>query len=146
MKRILDAEHAELALPLKEDEEFWFLPIFSVYHPKKPDQVRMVFDSSAQCNGVSFNNVLLSGPDLTNSLLGVLMRFRLDNIGVMSDIQQMFHCFKVRDHRNYLRFFWYLDNDLQKQLVEYRMCVHVFGNNPSPAVATYGIRRTAKNA
>ncbi|XP_065944078.1 uncharacterized protein [Magallana gigas] len=147
MKRILDAEHAELAPPLKKDEEFWFLPIFSVYHPKKPDQVRMVFDSSAQCNGVSLNNVLLSGPDLTNSLLGVLMRFRLDNIGVMADIQQMFHCFKVReDHRNYLRFFWYLDNDPQKQLVEYRMCVHVFGNSPSPAVATYGLRRTAENA
>lgn len=47
MKRILDAEHTELASPLKEDEEFWFLSIFSVYHPKKPDQVRMVFDSSA---------------------------------------------------------------------------------------------------
>lgn len=147
MKRILDAEHAELAPLLKKDEEFWFLPIFSVYHPKKPDQVRMVFDSSAQCNGVSLNNVPLSGPDLTNSLLGVLLRFRLDNIGVMADIQQMCHCFKVReDHRNYLRFFWYLDNDPQKKLVEYRMCVHVFGNSPSPAVATYGLRRTAENA
>lgn len=75
------------------------------------------------------------------------MQFRLDNIGVMADIQQMFHCFKVReDHRNYLRFFWYLDNDPQKQSVEYRMCVHVFGNSPSPAVATYGLRRTAENA
>lgn len=111
LKRILDAEHAELAPPLKKDKEFCFLPIFSVDHPKKPDQVRMVFDSSAQCNGASLNNVLLSGPDLINSLLAVLMRFRLDNIGVMADIQQIFHCFKVReDHRNYLRFFWYLDN------------------------------------
>lgn len=144
MQRIFDAKHAELAPPLKEDEECWFLPIFSVYHPKKPDQVRMVFDSSAQCNSVSLNNVLLTGPDFTNSLLGVLLRFRLDNIGAMADIQQMFHCFKVReDHRNYLRFFWYLDNNPQKQLVEYRMCVHVFGNSPSPAVATYGLRRTA---
>lgn len=26
------------------------------------------------------------------------------------------------------------------------MCVHVFGNSPSPAVATYGLRRTAENA
>lgn len=26
------------------------------------------------------------------------------------------------------------------------MCVHVFGNSPSPAVATYGLRRTAQIA
>lgn len=36
MKRILDAENGELAPTLKKDEEFrfWFLTIFSVYHPK----------------------------------------------------------------------------------------------------------------
>lgn len=27
-------------------------------------------------------------------------------------------------------------------LIEYRMCVHVFGNAPSPAVATYGMSKT----
>ncbi|KAM4045290.1 uncharacterized protein ACNLHF_009098 [Anomaloglossus baeobatrachus] len=56
----------------------------------------------------------------------------------------MFHCFLVReDHRNFLRFLWYKDNDTNKEMVEYRMRVHVFGNSPSPAVATYGLRRTA---
>ncbi|KAM4036393.1 uncharacterized protein ACNLHF_015326 [Anomaloglossus baeobatrachus] len=56
----------------------------------------------------------------------------------------MFHCFLVReDHRNFLRFLWYKDNNTNKEMVEYRMRVHVFGNSPSPAVATYGLRRTA---
>ncbi|XP_056020363.1 uncharacterized protein LOC125680242 [Ostrea edulis] len=147
MQQIIDSGHAERAPPVNEREEFWYLPIFSVYHSKKPNQIRMVFDSSAQFNGVSLNNVLLSGPDPTNSLLGVLMRFRVEKIGIMADIQQMFHCFKVKeDHRNYLRFLWYEDNNPQKELVDYRMCVHVFGNSPSPAVATYGLRRTAQNA
>ena len=122
-----------------------------MYHPKRPNQVAMVFDSSAQFNGVSLNDVLLSGPDLTNSLLGdltnsllgVLMRFRNENIVILADIQQMFHCFQVNeDHRNYLRFLWYEGKDL----VDYRMCVHVIGNSPSPAVAIYGLRRTARNA
>ena len=26
------------------------------------------------------------------------------------------------------------------------MCVHVFGNSPSPAVATYGLRKTVQNS
>ena len=42
-------------------------------------------------------------------------------------------------------FSWYADNDPKRQLVEYRMCVHVFGNSPSPAMATYGLWKTAGN-
>jgi hypothetical protein len=42
-------------------------------------------------NGISLNNVLLTGPDLSNSLLGVLLRFRREMIAVTADIQHMFH-------------------------------------------------------
>ena len=144
MKKIFDCKHAEVAPPLKDGDEHWYLPIFGVYHPKKPDQIRAVFDSSAECCGVSLNDVLLQGPDMMNSLLGVLLRFRREAVAAMADIQSMFHCFQVRDdHRNFLRFFWYEDNDTSKPLIEYRMRVHVFGNKPSPAVATYGLRKAA---
>ncbi|XP_069114405.1 uncharacterized protein [Argopecten irradians] len=144
MDEILRRGHAEVAPPVQENEEVWYLPIFGVYHPQKKDQIRAVFDSSAELNGISLNKVLLTGPDLTNSLLGVLMRFRQGPVGIMADIQKMFYCFYVNpEHRNYLRFFWYRDNDLSKDLIEFRMCVHVFGNTTSPAVATYGLRKTA---
>jgi hypothetical protein len=43
----------------------------------------------------------------------------------------------------FLRFSWHRDNDFKKELVEYRMKVQVFGNRPSPAVAIYGLHRTA---
>ncbi len=75
MQRIFDTGHAEPAPPLNKNEEVCYLPIFSVYHPRKPGQIRVVFDSSAQYKGLSLNQVLLSGPDLSNSLLGVLLRF-----------------------------------------------------------------------
>ncbi|KAM4807850.1 uncharacterized protein WCC33_000269 [Rhinophrynus dorsalis] len=56
----------------------------------------------------------------------------------------MFHCFIVcEDHRNFLRFLWHRNNNMDNEIMEYRMKVHVFGNSPSPAVATYGLRRTA---
>lgn len=144
MQRIFDQDHAELAPPLAEGEECWYLPIFGVYHPHKPGQIRVVFDSSAKYQGVSLNDVLLTGPDLNNSLLGVLIRFRREQVAVTADIEQMFHSFIVReDHRNFLRFIWFKNNDPMDEVVEYRMRVHVFGNSPSPAVATYGLRRAA---
>jgi hypothetical protein len=143
MDDIFSHGHAEVAPPVKEDEEVWYFPIFGVYHPQKKDQIRGVFDSSAEQDGLSLNKVLLYGPDLTNSLLGVLLRFRQAPIAIIADIQKMFYAFFVREeHRNYLRFFWYRDNNPEKELAEYRMCVHVFGNSPSPAVATYGLRKT----
>ncbi|XP_037399818.1 uncharacterized protein LOC108416929 [Pygocentrus nattereri] len=144
MQNILDRDHAEQAPPLPAGKECWYLPIFGVYHPQKPDQIRVVFDSSAKSHGVSLNDVLLSGPDLNNSLVGVLLRFRREAVAVTVDIEQMFHSFVVReDHRDFLRFFWHKHNDPADDLCEYRMKVHVFGNSPSPSVAIYGLRRAA---
>nr|XP_054587010.1 uncharacterized protein LOC129152514 [Nothobranchius furzeri] len=142
MDKLFKNNHAEIAPPIDENTECWYLPIFGVYHPQKPGQIRVVFDSSAEQSGVSLNSVLLTGPDLNNTLLGVLIRFRKELIATTADIQQMFYGFLVRpDHRDYLRFLWHKDNDLSKEVQEYRMRVHVFGNSPSPAVAIYCLRR-----
>ncbi|KAL0146553.1 hypothetical protein M9458_058184 [Cirrhinus mrigala] len=144
MAKIFDNRHAELAPPLSVNEECWYLPIFGVYHPQKPGQIRVVFDSSAQSQGVSLNSVLLTGPNMNNSLLGVLLRFRKEQVAITSGIQQMFHCFVVRDdHRIFLRFLWYKNNDPENKVVEFRMQVHVFGNSPSSAVALLGFKKAA---
>ncbi|XP_056000356.1 uncharacterized protein LOC130048119 [Ostrea edulis] len=67
-----------------------------------------------------------------------------ESVAVTTDIESMFHCFLVDEkHRNFLRFFWYEDNDISTKLIEYRMRVHVFGNSPSPAVAVYCLRKAA---
>ena len=147
MGKIFDSGHAEAAPPLGSSDECWYLPMFGVYHPKKPGKIRVVFDSSAQYQGISLNSVLLPGPDLVNNLLGVLLRFRRGPVAIMADIQQMFHCFHVDDKcRDFLRFLWYKNNDPEEDIIEYRMCVHVFGNTTSPAIATYGLRKTAEAA
>lgn len=144
MERIFKKGHAEPAPPLSPQQECWYLPSFGIYHPQKPGKIRIVFDSSAQCDNVSLNDVLLKGPDLNNSLVGVLVRFRSDPYAVMADVEQMFHNFVVReDHRDYLRFLWFKNHDLDGEVEEFRMRVHVFGNCPSPSVAIYGLKRTA---
>jgi len=147
MQNLIDNNHAEIAPQLKERSECWYLPVFGIYHPKKPGKIRCVFDSSAKFGDISLNKVLLQGPDLNNSLLGVLMRFRKNRVAASADIQQMFYSFSVRqDHRDFLRFLWHKDNDFSKELIAFRMTVHVFGNSPSPAVATYGLRKSSELA
>ena len=128
----------------KHTGRVWFLPHFAVYHPKKPTQIRVVFDSSAEFEGQSLNKELLAGPDMMNTLLGVLLRFRRERVGVMCDVEQMFHSFYVDPKdRDFLSFLWFKNNDPSLEIVEYRMLVHLFGNGPSPAIATYGLRRAA---
>ena len=146
MQKLLDSSHAKIApvTGLNQPNTRWYLPHFGVYHPQKPGKIRVVFDSAAETEKVSLNKLLFSGPDLNNGLLGVLIRFRQDPVAFMADIEQMFHSFLVDErHRDLRRFFCYQDNDPAKPLTEYRMRVHIFGNTSSPAVATYGLRKTA---
>ncbi|XP_059825038.1 uncharacterized protein LOC132393645 isoform X1 [Hypanus sabinus] len=93
MKKIFTNGHAEVAPPPREGEECWYLPTFGVYHPQKSNQIRMVFDSSAQCAGISLNDVLLTGPDLNNTLLGVLMRFQKEKVAILADKESSFRKF-----------------------------------------------------
>ncbi len=81
MQNIFDCDHAEVVPPLREGQRSWYLPIFGVYHPQKPGQIRVMSSTPVRKHrGVSLNDVLLSGPDLNNSLLGVLLRFRRELI------------------------------------------------------------------
>lgn len=149
MAKLFERGHAVPVPPNEQpkDEEggkVWYLPHFGVYHPRK-SKIRVVFDSSAHFQGTSLNTELLPGPDTLNSLLGILIRFRRDNVAVVCDIEQMFHSFHVDpSHRDMLRFLWFEDNDGSKEIIEYQMVVHLFGNSSSPAVATFGLRKTAE--
>ena len=121
-----------------------YVPHTGVYHPKKPGQIRVVFDCSAQFNGVSLNDYLLQGPDFINDLLGILHRFRQESVEFMTDIKSMFHQFMVtKEHRDLLRFLWWLDGDPTKAVVKYWMKVHPFGASSSPGCANFGLMRAA---
>ena len=57
--------------------------------------------------GYSLNKVLLSGPDLNNTLLGALMHFRKEPVAFTADVQQIFFCFIVKEeYRDYPRLFF----------------------------------------
>ena len=78
----------------KSNGRVWYIPHHGVHHPRK-GALRVVFDCGAMFKGVSLNNELLKGPNLTRTLLAVLTRFRQQPIGFIGDIQAMFHQVRV---------------------------------------------------
>ena len=124
----------------------WYIPHHGVYSDKKPNKIRVVFDCSARHQGACINDELLQGPDLINSLIGVLCRFRQGRVAFSCDVEKMFHQFHVvREHRDYLRFLWWEDGDTSKSLRDYRMRVHIFGAVSSPGCANFGLQQVGRD-
>ena len=135
------SEIAENEQVQNESPLSWYLPHHPVIHPLK-NKVRVVFDCSAKYKGVSLNDSLMSGPSLTNSLVGVLIRFRKEPVALIGDIHAMFHQVLVKpEHRNSLKFLWWPEGDLNKQPTTHQMNVHLFGATSSPCCASYCLRQ-----
>ena len=129
---------------LDADGRVWYIPHHGVYHPKKPTKIRIMFDCSAEYKGESLNKHLLQGPDSTNALAGVLCRFGQEPIAFMCDLEAMFHQLRVDGkHRTFLRFYWWENGNIEKEPMEYRMTVHLFGAGSSPGCTNYGLKKTA---
>ena len=129
----------------RDDGFLWYLPHHGVIHPRK-NKLRVVIDASARFAGVSLNDRLLPGPDLSSSLIGVLVRFRQERVAFMADLECMFYQVRVPvSQRDLLRFLWWPQGDVSKDMVECRMHTHIFGASSSPAVAKYALRKTASD-
>ncbi|XP_071138741.1 uncharacterized protein [Mytilus edulis] len=131
----------------RKDGRVWYIPHPGVYHSQKPDKIRIVFDCSATYMGVSLNKQLLQGPDLTNNLLGVLIRFREEKVAILGDIEAMFHQVKVPPlDRDCLRFFWWPNGNMENEPEQYRMTVHLFGATSSPSCCNYALKKQLKTS
>lgn len=123
----------------------WYIPHHGVYHPKK-HKLRVVFDCGASYQGTSLNAQLLQGPDLANSLIGVLTRFRQEPVAFITDVEAMFYQVKVPDKdSDLMRFLWWPNGNLDAELEEYKMAVHIFGATSSPSCANYALKRCAED-
>ena len=90
MEEILSKGYAKISKDTPTDGRVWYLPHHGVYHPAKPNKIRVVFDCSAEYAGRSINKELMAGPDLTNQIVGTLIRFRQERIAFVANIEKMF--------------------------------------------------------
>ena len=131
-----------------------YLPHHPVVTPQKSTtKVRIVYDASARAKrgNRSLNDCLYRGPVLIPNLAGMLMRFRLHAIVLLSDIEKAFLQISIHsDDRDSLRFLWYRDISQSFQDTEnvqaYRFCRVPFGLVCSPFLLAATIHHHLRNA
>ena len=144
MQRFIDMGYAVKIDKTKEAERVWYLPHFGVQNINKPDKIRLVFDAAAKSKGISLNDQLDSGPDLLQSLPGVLIRFRQYAVALSGDIKDMFLRVKIRkEDRGAQRFLW-RDGNSEKEPDVYEMLTLIFGSKASPCSAIFVKNKNAK--
>ena len=127
MNEIISKWYGKQSDETSQNGRVWYLPHHGVYHPLKPEKIRIVFDCSSEYRGRSINKELLGGPNLTNQIVGTLIKFRQDKVAFVTDIEKMFsQVYVSNEHGDLLRFLWWQDGDISKEPVDHEMCVHVF--------------------
>ena len=139
IKKLLHDGHAEKVNDKMCSDRTWYLPHQAVITEKKPGKLRPVFDCAARYQGECLNDKVHKGPDMSNQLLSVLLRFRRFQWAFTADIKAMYYQTVVpEEHRDALRFLWW-DEDGNESV--FRMTRHVFGGVWSAGAATYALKR-----
>ena len=97
-------------------------------------KVRVVYDASARTDGPSLNDCLHTGPKFGQSILDILLRFRLHKVALIGDIERAFLMISVaRCDRDVLRFLWVSDTrQPNPEITVLRFTRVVFGVSASP--------------
>lgn len=108
-----------------------YLPHRPVIKEGSTTKIRPVFDASArEKDKPSLNQCLNKGPNIIELIPNILTRFRLNKLGVVSDIRKAFLQVSVNEtDRNFLRFLW-LDPEGRERIFRHRRVV--FGVSSSP--------------
>lgn len=99
-------------------------------------KLRVVFDASSKTiNGVSLNDILLTGPTIQDDLFSILVRFRKHAYVVIADVAKMYRQILINENqRDLQRIFW--RESSEERLKEYRLNTLTYGTSPASFIST----------
>jgi len=133
----------------KAEEIQWKGLVYYICHlavlaPKSASTpIRIVFNSSQTCKGISLNSIQAKGPKIMNSLMEILIRWREYPGVVLGDISKMFYAIKLEETDQHLHRFIYQGPD-DKEPVTYVMTALSMGDVCSPCVAMQALYQTGE--
>ena len=118
------------------------VPYFVTSQAKK----QIVYHGKAKFKGVCVNDAILSGPDLLNSLVGILMCFRFGEFALMADVTKCYFQIGLPEaQKDLFRILWYENDDVEHgRIVPFHFCVHPWGLKSSSFIACLAIRKIVK--
>ncbi|XP_058817359.1 uncharacterized protein LOC131680663 [Topomyia yanbarensis] len=137
-----------LEVPLAEigQSPQYFLPHHAVLRPdSSTTKLRTVFDASCKSqSGISLNDVLLAGPTIQDSLISIVMRFRMHAYVVSADIAKMYRQILVHpDDQALQRIYWRDSKDLPLKMFQLRTVT--YGTNSASFLATRVLQQLAED-
>ena len=132
---ILEYEQLGFIEEVKGAVQGHYLPHHPVHKESTTTPIRIVFNASASCGGnPSLNDLLETGPTLTEKLVDSLLTFRQGKYALCSDIAKAFLRVGLQiSERDYVRFLW-VDNPNKKnpKIKTFRFTSIPFGTTSSP--------------
>ena len=136
----------------EKDTTKHYIPHHAVINPDKTStKVRIVYDASAKINKGhrSLNECLYPGPTMLKDLTGILLRFRLNKIAIVADIEKAFlQIGLLEDAKDVTRFFWLKNKSgltVENNIQVYRFNWVPFGIISSPFLLAATLDHHLKN-
>jgi hypothetical protein len=99
-------------------------------------KLRVVFNGSEKSsNGVSLNDILITGPKVQDNLADIVQRFRLHRIVMSADVGKMYQQISVHPHDRCLqKILWRKTPD--QPITTYQLNTAVYGTASAPFLTT----------
>ncbi|XP_065088060.1 uncharacterized protein LOC135709599 [Ochlerotatus camptorhynchus] len=131
---------------LDEDKTVCYLPHHPVFKKSSSNtKVRVVFDGSAKTStNFSLNDALLSGPNIQDELLDLMLRFREHPVALVADVAKMYRPIRVyEDDTPLQRILWRFNASEHLQVYELQTVTYSLA--PSSFLATRVLKQLAQD-
>ena len=125
-------------------------PVFYIPHTEvlNPNSVstplRIVFNSSAKYCGFNLNDMWAKGPDMLNSLYGILLRFREYPVAFTCDLSKMFNQVALSIFDQHCHRILWRDFEINREPDHYVLTSASFGDKCAGIIAMLALKFTAE--